>query len=482
MGGVYGGAEDQFTSWELAVRHEAACYETHFHYLRICDGVDEEECERRVARIAELAGTIEHLQHTDLRQVQPNCHNIGSHRGPPGSLISQSPIPAGPRPPLRDPQPPRSPRFREGSASLVGSAAVGGRSGGDLVVAGGRSVGRSVAVAYPAVALAGKILAQRDAGPRLNRNLVVFVAAAANRLAELRAAARLYLAWKSIVADQESMNLTPHQLRPAESKLQETSKQVDSLIGETFTLTPSQSPGTSDIDWQTTRATAAGDLASRVSQKLVSEEKLIATYSGVRIRMDLDRRGLWTDRGDTAVHKLWETYARFPHMPRLASRDVLYNAIANRASTITWQEDTFAYAEAHDGDRWVGLHTDDAVLPAPSGLLIHPDRVPTSEPEPPAPPDHPPGPGDGPVGPPGGDPRPPPEPGQPAQFYARFSLDPVRCIKQLADIAENVSSKLGPDVELVLEIRAKSRGFDESTRRTVSENANSLGAESSEFE
>ena len=29
--------------------------------------------------------------------------------------MSQSPIPAGPRPLLRDPQPPRSPRFRAGS-------------------------------------------------------------------------------------------------------------------------------------------------------------------------------------------------------------------------------------------------------------------------------------------------------------------------------------------------------------------------------
>ena len=64
----------------------------------------------------EARGVLDHLQHTDLRQVQPNCHNIASHRGPPGSLISQSPIPAGPRPLLRDPQPPTSPRFREGSA------------------------------------------------------------------------------------------------------------------------------------------------------------------------------------------------------------------------------------------------------------------------------------------------------------------------------------------------------------------------------
>ena len=126
-----------------------------------------------------------------------------------------------------------------------------------------------------------------------------------------------------------------------DSKLAETSKQVESLIAETFTLalTPSKQPGERDIDWQTTRVTAVGDLAERTSRKLVSEEKLIGTYSGVRIRMDLDRHELWSDRGDIAVHKLWETYARFPYMPRLASRDVLYNAVANRDTTITWLQD-----------------------------------------------------------------------------------------------------------------------------------------------
>ncbi len=80
------------------------------------------------------------------------------------------------------------------------------------------------------------------------------------------------------------------------------------------------------------------------------------------------------------------TYARFPYMPRLASRDVLYSAIANRDLTITWREETFAYADAHDGEQWVGLHTDAAIPPAPSGFLIHPGHVPepkapTSPPE-----------------------------------------------------------------------------------------------------
>ena len=335
----------------------------------------------------------------------------------------------------------------------------------------------------PAVELAAQILAQRDAGPRVNPNLVVFLAAAANRLAELRAAARMYLAWKSIVGDG-SMNLTAHQQRQADNKLAETSKQVDSLIAETFTLavTPTRQPGERDIEWQTTRVTAAGDLAERTSDKLSSEEKLIGTYSGVRIRMDLDRRELWSERGDIAVHKLWETYARYPYMPRLASRDVLYRAIANRDSTITWLQDTFAYVEAH-GERWAGLNADNAVQPAPSGLLIHPDRIPAA-PDPQEPDGDLEAESDVGTSDSGGVTTiPSPDPSQLTRFYAQFNLDSVRCIKQLGEIADHVSSKLGPDLELVLEVRATSdEGFGESTRRTVSENARSLGARSSEFE
>ena len=51
----------------------------------------------------------------------------------------------------------------------------------------------------------------------------------------------------------------------------------------------------------------------------------------------------------------------------------------------------------------------------------------------------------------------------PTDFYAQFHLDLVRCIKQLDAIVENVGNKLGDsDVELVLEIRAKSQqGFND---------------------
>ena len=332
----------------------------------------------------------------------------------------------------------------------------------------------------PAINLATEILSQRDGGPRLNRNLLVFTAAAANRLTELRAAARSLLAWKSIVDDNVALDLTAHQKKQADSKVTETAQQVDSLIVETFTqvLTPTQEPGTADINWQTTRATSSGDIGDRVSKKLATEEKLIAVYGGVRVRMDIDRYDLWSDRHDIAVGELWATYARFPHMPRVASFQGLADAISDGTSNLNWAQETFGYADAHNDTTWVGVRTGEHLTPGVGGLLIHPEHVPEAEDggdgdE-----------GDGDEGDGGGDGKKPPPPGAAKhQFYAQFDLDPVRGIKQLGEILEDVTSRLGSDLELELEVRAKNEdGYDEATRRIVSENAQQHGAKAAEFE
>ena len=348
----------------------------------------------------------------------------------------------------------------------------------------------------PALELAGRILAQREGGPRLNRNMVVFTAAAANRLGELRAATRAYLAWCSIVDDAASLDLTAHQASQAQTKRSDTSQQVDALIAETFTqvLIPRQKPGTPDMDWQTARASTDGDIGARVSRKLASSEELIAKLGGVRVRMDIDNFDLWTERGDISVRELWQTYARYPYMARLSSFDVLAGAISNGTANMNWAQETFAYAEDHDGEKWLGIQKAQQVAAGPGGLLIYPEFVPLPEPE---------GkPGDaGADGEEGGEAGKPgdsgtgtgsvtdqpgaPEAAAPAvtQFYAQFDLDPVRGIKQLGQILEHVSARLGPDLELSLELRAnKPDGYDDATRRIVSENANGLGASASEFE
>lgn len=118
---------------------------------------------------------------------------------------------------------------------------------------------------------------------------------------------------------------------------------------------------------------------------------------------------------------------------------------------------------------------------APSGLMIHPDHVPEPAEQPK------PGVGETPVLAAGRSPSPgttvaTPEP-EPdhlrlTDFDAQFGLDPVRCIKQPGEIADHVRKQ----ARRFCSPSQERRGFDDSTRRTVSKKAHSLGAQSSELE
>ena len=343
-----------------------------------------------------------------------------------------------------------------------------------------------------AIDAAREILEQRSAGPRQHRNLLAFLAATGKRVEELRSAARLFLAWRSIDSDRDSLNLTPHQQKQVDSKLKETDQTVDSRINLAFEhiLTPRQKAGTSEIEWLESKVAVAGkgSLPERAANKLIAEEKLIDSYSGVRVRMDLDGAShaevpLWGERGDITVGELWAAYANFPYMPRLANFSVLATAISNGTASMSWETETFAYAEARDkeSENWRGIVRGAQVdNPARSGLVLRPDVVPPLAPPPPT---SPPNGGNGPVGPP---PPPPNGPVTPdtklTTFYAVFNLDPVRGISQLSDIMENVSSHLDGDVTLTLELRAKNPdGFDDRTRRTVEENTHQLGSPDYDF-
>ena len=347
----------------------------------------------------------------------------------------------------------------------------------------------------PAIMMAEQILQQRNAGPRLNRNLLVFCGASEARLAELRTAARQHLAWKSILddANTEKIELTKADTAQARSRLRETDQTVDHRILETYqhVLVPDQTPGAREIRWHQTKPSGTGSLAERAAKKLESEERLITTYGGTRVRMDLDRIPLWSDQFDISVGELWNAYSRYPYLPRLANFEVLARAISDGASKIAWQTETFAYAEARDGDRWVGLTFASHVDTRPGGLLVHPNEAqaqidamrpeastaagvaPNAEPQPGGKVDHPKG-----VAKPGAP--------EPRTYYGQFKLDPVRAGRQLSDILPNIVDQLanapGADVTITLEINAASEGYDEKVRRIVTENGNQLGVKSQEFE
>jgi hypothetical protein len=62
------------------------------------------------------------------------------------------------------------------------------------------------------------IFETRGSTPRLYRNTIVFLAADKTRLQDLDEAARKFLAWESILHDKDTLDLSPHQVKQAETQ------------------------------------------------------------------------------------------------------------------------------------------------------------------------------------------------------------------------------------------------------------------------
>ncbi|MEA2827750.1 MAG: hypothetical protein QOG43_2189 [Actinomycetota bacterium] len=350
----------------------------------------------------------------------------------------------------------------------------------------------------PARVASQHFLDKRAAGDRLHRNMLVFLAPDKARLEELRQAGRDYLAWKSIDAEKETLNLDNFQRRQAETKRGQFDDAVTQRIGETFAwvLVPTQTTNDPMVSWEETRVGGPEPLAVRVARKLRAEESLISEYSGVRLRMDLDRVPLW--RGDhVRLKQLWSDYSQYLYLPRLRSSAVLLDAVRSGVALLTWDPDTFAYASAVDegtgryGGLVGGQHA--AVVLDAESALVKPnaaspqmgaeraaeagsgrvdEKTPaTSDTKAPS--------GEGGGLAPGGVKK-------PTRFYGRVSLEPVRMLRDLGDIADAIVGQLGraqANVTIVVEIEATAaEGFPEDVRRTVSENARTLKFETQEFE
>jgi predicted AAA+ superfamily ATPase len=202
------------------------------------------------------------------------------------------------------------------------------------------------------------ILETRGNTPRLYRNTLVFLAADKVRLQDLDEALRKFLAWKSILVEKETLNLDPHQVRQAETQEQAADGAATSRLPETYQwlLVPEQSNPQAPISWRAIRLSGSDALASRASKKLRSDESLVTLLGSTILRKHLDDVPLW--RGEhVPVRQLVEDFARYLYLPRLAGPEVLIQAIRDGVALLTWQADTFAFAESYDdgATRYRGL-------------------------------------------------------------------------------------------------------------------------------
>ena len=339
----------------------------------------------------------------------------------------------------------------------------------------------------------------------------MFLAADATRLEELRHAVGQYLAWTSICEEVETLNLDPFQAKQAQTKCKNANDTVKARIPETYQwlLVPEQSDPKGSMEWAEIRQQGSDTLAVRASKKLKNEEMLLVQMGGVRLRLELDRIPLW--RGpvqcDVVIKQLAEDFATYLYLPRLRDSDVLLAAIRDGLGRLTWQSETFAYADTWDEqkNRYVGLQTGTSVRVIVDGQsrLVKPDvaaaqiaadevqagqttggttdgatgtGTPTE------------------TGTAGGDADgtqtgsgTKPEKPVLRRFHGSVQLDPVRIGRDAGRIAEEVIQHLaglvGTDVEVTLEIRADiPDGAPDKTVRDVTENCRTLRFASFGFE
>ena len=348
----------------------------------------------------------------------------------------------------------------------------------------------------PAELAAGAILETRGNAPRLYRNTLVFLAADKVRCQDLDDALRRHLAWQSIVAEKEELNLDPHQTRQAEVQLQAADDTVAARLPEAYQwlLVPEQHEPTAEIEWKAIRLTGAGGLVERAAKRLRNDELLVMQLAGAILRMHMDQVPLWQEN-HVSVRELAGYFASYQYLPRLAGAQVLAQAVEDGVAQLTWEKDGFALADGYDEDaqRYIGLKGGGAsasVLPESGALLVKPEiaRKQLDQEVPPEPPVVTVQPGSNvepDVG--SGPDAPVASPKQARRFHGTVTLDPARVARDAGTIAEEVIAHLagivGADVTVSLDIAANvPDGVPENVVRTVSENSRTLKFSSHEFE
>jgi hypothetical protein len=335
------------------------------------------------------------------------------------------------------------------------------------------------------------ILMQRGSTPRVYRNMLVFMAADARQLDNLKDAVRASMAWGEMVRDTERLNLTQSDSALAKAKLAEANETMKTRLKEAWCYLhyPAQESAQADVEWVSGKIPAQDGLLARASKKLVAEEGLLTELGPTRLDRDLQKY-IWNGKPHLSLKDLRNYLNRYTYLPRLKNQEVLVKAV--QAAVSGMLPGPFAYAERWDekSDTYLGLAIDRAgnaaVVIDSDIVIIAPGLAEAHRPAPLQP---------GTSGTPAGASDKAPETGgqpadgpstspplerKPTRFTGTVMISPERPARDIHQIVEAIVEQLttlpGSKVKLTLEIEAEvPSGLDRAKVRTLVENANTLG-------
>jgi hypothetical protein len=333
--------------------------------------------------------------------------------------------------------------------------------------------------------------------PRYRGNRLIFLAADHGTLSRLSDAARVALAWGSIVDDVKEARLNidllqknqaEKELRTAEEVLPRAARECYRWLLCAVQETPTDSK---PIVEAFTLTTTGGSVGSEIERVCVENELIITTWSPIHLRTKL-KDLYWKDgRPAAKVMAFWEDTMRYLYLPRLKNRDVLAHAIRTGAAS----RDFFGTAYGQTGETFEGFQLGSANIQFDDTLLlIEPDAARAYEeatrPIPATPQPTPGKPEPGVAG--SVPPLPAPAgttPGlpKPRLFHASHEVPAATAKMHLVQLADEIVKVLCSDpnasVKVVLEISAEfPDGASDQVKRAVSENARSLGIKTPDWE
>ena len=231
----------------------------------------------------------------------------------------------------------------------------------------------------PALAFAREVLNNRGTSPRQYRNMLVFAAPDQRSLEGLEEAVADYLAWSGICERVEELNLDAHQATQAKTQRSRSDEAVGLRLAEAYkwALIPRQDDPLGDITFDLVRVNSTGDIADRVSRKMVNDGTLAVEHPPVMLRLKLDTSlaSRWQD-GDVSLATLWDDYAKYVYLQRMRDQSVLIETVSNGPARTNWEDEGFGVAAGFDeaSGRYVGLVTGGlAMSVTPTWLIVKPE-------------------------------------------------------------------------------------------------------------
>jgi predicted AAA+ superfamily ATPase len=340
--------------------------------------------------------------------------------------------------------------------------------------------------------------------PRYRGNRLIFLAADQGTLPRLSDAARVALAWGSIVADVKESRLTIDNLQKtqAEKEQQAAEEALPRVARECYRwlLCPLQETPTDPKPAMEAFPlnTGGGSVGAEIERVCVENELVIATWSPIHLRTKL--KEIYWKEGQPAADAMafWEDTLRYLYLPRLKNRDVLAQAIRSGAAS----RDFFGTAYGQRDAKFEGFQLGNPAIQVDDTLLlIEPEAAREYEASQAKPVEVPPSesvvPGDK-AGPPvipaepGGGPTPKVPAGSIPEarvrsFHGTAEVPAATAKMRLVQLAEEIVSVLLQDpnasIKVVVEISAEfPGGAQDGIKRAVSENAKILGLKAADWE